>query len=112
MDTPGGADARVWIVRYEPVRGGRRTLTVRVALGADGFAEARRAETARGAELRPYAVTVGRAVTVPPTALGEGRPVETRVHWEPRAGLLVSVRGTGVPVAEFHKVVSGLRLAA
>jgi hypothetical protein len=112
MYAPDGADVRVWVVQYEPVRGGRRTLAVRVAVDPDGFAEALRAEKVRGAVLRSYTVAVGRAVTVPPMVLGEGRPVETRFYWEPRAGLLVSVRGAGAPVAEVRKVISGLRLVA
>ncbi|SEG09310.1 hypothetical protein SAMN04489712_103188 [Thermomonospora echinospora] len=108
----GDADVRAWTVRYEPQGVRRQTLTVRVAVGRDGLTEVRRTETARGSVLRPYAVTVGRALTVPPVVVGRGRPAETRVYWEPRAGLLVGVRGVGVSSAEIRKVVSGLRLTA
>jgi hypothetical protein len=120
VDTPGGTDPRVWTVRYvpaqeaggDPARGGRRSLSVMVAVGPDWFAEARRREAARDRALRPHPVTVGRAVEAEPLVLGGGRLVETRIYWEPRAGLLVSVQGVGMPGAEIRKVVSGLRLAA
>ncbi|WP_119731161.1 hypothetical protein [Thermomonospora amylolytica] len=113
IETPDDAApsaGQVWTAQYQPIRRGDRPqrVLVRVWRTTEGLDAVREIEERQGARVRPYQVSIGRALL----ARTAGRADELRIYWQPREGVHVLVRGLGVPDAEVRRVVAGLRTAA
>lgn len=100
---------RIWRIRFVPARGPFHT-TVTAELGRVGLQDARRNEESFGVRgFRSFPVPEGWALTAARSNPRAGR--EYVVFWEPRAGLLITVRCAGLPSAEVPKVVHGVTLS-
>lgn len=101
---------QLWTAQYQPFRDGDRPrrVLIQVWRTTQGLDAVRRIEEGQRARIRPYRVSVGRALLVRPA----GQAGEVRVYWEPREGVHVLVRGLGVPEEEVHRIVAGLRTTA